>query len=209
MPVQPGESIDPEATRNRVLETAEELFYLKGITAVGIAEIAEAAGASKASLYKNFGSKEGLVEATLRQRSERVARWLHDGVATYPPGIDRVLAVFDLLAEWFRERRFRGCAMVSAAAEARAAETAPTRLARVHLQTYRDLLERCLDETGVKHAHGLARQLLMLVEGATVISAIDADPSPAVEAREAAEALVVAATSPPEAPWTWEAPQPG
>jgi AcrR family transcriptional regulator len=198
VPVRPGESINPEVTRERILDTAEELFYLRGISAVGIAEVAEVAEASKMSIYKYFRSKEGLVEATLRQRSERVARWIAEGVAAHPPGTGRVLAVFDLLAGWFAERRFRGCAMVSAAAEDRVADSVSTRLARAHLQTYRDLLVRCLDEAGVADPPPLARQLLLLVEGATIVSAIDGDPSTAADARAAAEALLVSTAAHPQ-----------
>lgn len=68
------------------------------------------------------------------------------------------------------------------------------RLARHHLQTYRDLLVGCLAEAGIADPAPLARQLLVLIEGATVISAIDGDPAPAADARTAAEALLASAT---------------
>lgn len=193
MPVRRGSMIDPDATRDRILEVSEQVFYRRGIGAVGIAEIAAEAGASKASIYKNFGSKDGLVEATLAFRSERVHRWLRDGTARLAPGRDRVLGVFDLLLEWFGEDGFRGCAMVSAAAEDRVADTSATRLARRHLQAYRDFLTDCLREAGTPDPERLARRLLILIEGATVISAVDRDPSAGADARRLAEELIDAA----------------
>ncbi|HEY3894000.1 MAG TPA: TetR/AcrR family transcriptional regulator [Pseudonocardiaceae bacterium] len=194
MPVRPGERIDPEGTRDRILEVSEDLFYRRGICAVGITEIADAAEASKMSIYKNFGSKEGLVEATLNYRSERVHRWLAEGTAQVPPGPDRVLAVFDMLAAWFREPGFRGCAMVSAAAEDRVSGAIPTRLARAHLQSYRELLTQFLNEAGAVDPGGIARRLLVLIEGATLISAIDGDPSVGADARALAEAVLASAS---------------
>lgn len=194
MPVQPGAVIDPSATRQRILSISERVFYQRGINAVGIAEIAEAAGASKASIYKNFGSKEGLVEATLSYRSERVHRWLADGTAHLVPGKQRVLGVFDLLVEWFTQDDFRGCAMISAAAEQRVSDPMIRRLARRHLQAYRDFLSQCLQDAGTRDPQQLASRLLILIEGATAISAIDGDAAAGQQARALAEELITSAT---------------
>lgn len=193
MPVRRGEPIDPSATRRRILWTSERVFYLRGINAVGIAEIAEAAGASKASVYKNFGSKEGLAEATLRYRSEQVHRWLTEGTAHLAAGEQRVLAVFDLLVEWFSQDDFRGCAIVSAAAEQRMSDPMIRRLARRHLHAYRDFLCQCLRDAGTREPEQLAGRLLILIEGATTISAIDGDAAAGQQARALAEELVSSA----------------
>jgi AcrR family transcriptional regulator len=193
MPVKPGDPIEPAATRSRILEASERAFYRRGIGTVGVAEIAAAAGASKATIYTNFGSKEGLVEATLAYRSERVHRWLAEGTAHLPPGCPRVLGVFDLLVEWYAEPDFRGCAMVSAAAEQRVSDPTTTDLARRHLQAYRDFLTDRLDEAGIRDPEALADQLLILIEGATAISAIDGTPVAGNQARALAEELLEAA----------------
>lgn len=193
MPVKPGDAIDPAATRNRILEISERVFYKRGIGSVGVADIAEAAGASKASIYKNFGSKEGLVEATLAYRSEHVRRWLSDGTAHLAPGRERVLGVFDLLLEWYSQDDFRGCAMISAAAEQRVSNPMVTGLARLHLQAYRDFLAAILAEAKVSDPGQLASRLLILIEGATVISSIDGDPAAGGQARALADELITAA----------------
>lgn len=190
MPVRPGDTLDPAATRRRILDIAERAFYRRGVADVGVADIAEEAGASKASIYKNFGSKEGLVEATLADRSERVHRWLVEGTAHLRPGRDRVLGVFDLLVAWYAENDFRGCAIVSAAAEERVSNPMVTGLARRHLQAYRDFLNDSLREADIAKPEQLANRLLILIEGATIISGIDASPDAGREARALAEALL-------------------
>jgi AcrR family transcriptional regulator len=190
MPVRAGDTIDPEATRRRILEVSERIFYDRGIAAVGVAEIARAAVASKASIYKNFGSKDGLVEATLEYRSGRVHEWLANGTAAAEAGPDRILRVFDLLLEWFQSADFHGCAMVSAAAEERATGGTATRLARQHLQKYRDFLSAELNHAGLPDAPELAQQLLILIEGATTVSAIDHDPAAARTARRLAALIL-------------------
>src|SRR3954449_11313453 len=98
MPVKAGERLDPEATKARILKAAADVFGRRGIHAAGINEVVEAAGASKLTIYKNFGSKEGLVEAVLTDRTQRVRAWHNEAVEAAPPGRAKILAVFDLVA---------------------------------------------------------------------------------------------------------------
>ena len=116
MPVSKGESIDLERTRGKVLQAATELFYRDG-THAGINELTERAGISKLTLYRHFGSKEGLLEEVLRQRSDRVVAWLKAAAEAPEDPVERVLAVFDALRGWYAEQGFRGCAIVNAATE--------------------------------------------------------------------------------------------
>ncbi|MGW1346864.1 TetR/AcrR family transcriptional regulator [Kribbella sp. NPDC002412] len=193
MPVKAGERLDPEATRARILAAASEVFRQRGIHAVGINEVAEAAGASKLTIYKNFGSKEGLVEAVLTDRTQRVRAWYQQAVDQAGTGRDRILAVFDLVAAWYAEAGFRGCAMMNAATEDRAHDGAPRRLAQEHLTFYRDLFGRLLTEAGARDPETTARQLVVVLEGATIISAVDRDPGLGAEARVIVETLLDAA----------------
>lgn len=197
VPVPAGTPLDPAATRERILRVSERVFYERGINAVGVADIAQASGASKGSIYKNFGSKEGLIEATLRYRSDLVLDWLATGTAHLPVGVDRVLGVFDLLLQWYAEDGFHGCAMVSAAVEHRASDSPATRLARAHLQAYREFLSAALREAGAAagDASMLADRLLVLIEGATVIAAIDGAAAAGEHARAIARLLLASITA--------------
>jgi AcrR family transcriptional regulator len=193
MPVKAGERLDPEATKARILKAAADVFTRRGIHAAGINEVVEAAGASKLTIYKNFGSKDGLVEAVLTDRAQRVRAWHNQAVEQADPGRDRVLAVFDLVASWYAEAGFRGCAMMNAATEDRGQDGAPRRLAQDHLTFYRDLFRRLLTEAGARDPETTARQLLIVLEGATLISAVDRDPGLGAEARVIVETLLDAA----------------
>ena len=181
MPVAKGETLEPAATRERILDTASRVFYEKGTLAVGVNELAADAGVSKVTLYRHFDSKEGLVAAFLRRRSDRVSAWLREVSDGLEPR-DRVLALFDALGEWFREPAFNGCALVNGAIEARGAHSEARAIAAAHLDRHLDLLG--------EHGEALARQLLLLVEGATTVAFVRNDPSAAQDARTAAEVLL-------------------
>jgi AcrR family transcriptional regulator len=184
MPVAKGEPLDPAATRKRILDTASRVFYEKGTLAVGVNELAAAAGVSKVTLYRHFDSKEALVAAFLRARSDRVSAWLRD-VSTGPDPRERVLALFDALGEWFAEPAFRGCALVNGAVEARGVESEARAIAAWHLERHLDLLQRLTGD-----GEALARQLLVLVEGATTVAFVRGDPRAAADARAIAERLL-------------------
>ena len=183
MPVAKGETLDPAATRAKSLDAATRLFYARGTLAVGVNEIAEAAGVSKVTLYRHFENKDDLVAEFLRRRSDRVSAWLRD-VAAQAEGPERVLALFDALEQWFAEPAFRGCALVNGAVESRGVEAAAREIAARHLERHLDLLRELTgDET-------VARQLLLLVEGATTVAFVRGDPGTARDAREVAARLL-------------------
>lgn len=195
MPVKAGTPLDPDATRARVLSTATQLFYERGVHGVGINEIAERAGASKLTIYRHFRSKDGLVAAMVRERSDQIHDWLVRNISRSPAGRERVLALFDLLTQWYGEDGFHGCLVVNASTDVRGGGGVVPEIARAHLERYRALLEDQLAAAGVGSPSSLARQLLLLIEGATVVTAIERRGQTGDDARLAAEALLDAGLS--------------
>lgn len=200
MPVKAGERLDPDATKARILRVAGQLFYERGVHAVGIQEIADRATASKLTIYRYFHSKEGLVMAVLRARSARIHEWLEQGIKDVAPGRDRIFALFDLLADWYQQEDFEGCAVMNGAIDTRGDSGLTRELAREHLARYLALLERCLVEAGVRDPTVLARQLLVLIEGATMVSSVQADERVGAETRKIVELLLDSAIPASAAP---------
>jgi AcrR family transcriptional regulator len=189
VPVTKGETIDLERTRGKVLRAAAELFYRDG-TAVGVNELAQRAGVSKLTLYRHFGSKEGLLEAVLRERSGNVVGWLREAADAPSDPVERVLAVFDALRDWHAEAHFRGCAIVNAAAENPAPDGPARRVAREHLGRHLELLQALAADTPAPDPQLAGRQLLILLEGATVVAALTGDLGAAADARRLARSLL-------------------
>ena len=151
-----------------------------------------AAGASKLSIYRYFGSKEGLFEAVVQDRSDgshgRIAARLAELGGS---GRDRLLAAFDVLLELNAERRFLGCPVINAFTDTRGRPRNPAAgIARAHLDRYRELLAPLLREAEVADPAGTAGTLLLLIEGATVVSSVENRGDALRHARRAAEALV-------------------
>jgi AcrR family transcriptional regulator len=195
VPVAKGAPLDPARTREAILESATEIFYQRGLDGAGVADLCAAVGASKETLYRHFGSKDGLIDAVLAARSDRVMRWLSDAAgAAGPDPADQLAAIFDALGTWYAERGFRGCAIVNAATQH---HDDPPRAAAVrHLGRYLDLLTDITTSAGAADPPRLARQLLMLLEGATVMADHhDTDGDTAACAKEAALLLLHQATA--------------
>jgi AcrR family transcriptional regulator len=192
MPVAKGETIDTERTRGKLVRAATELFYSNG-TGTGVNELAARAGVSKLSLYRHFGSKDGLLEEVLRQRSDRVVAWLSAAAEVPSDPVERVLSVFDALRTWYAERGFRGCAIVNAATENPLPRGPARGVARTHLARHRELLTRLAADAKVPDPALAGRQLLILLEGATIVAAVTGDRDAATDAGKLAQTLLVGA----------------
>jgi AcrR family transcriptional regulator len=198
MPVPKGTTIDPARTRAAIIEAATLVLYERGLDGVGVAELCTRLGVSKETLYRHFGTKDGLVRAVLEARSERLTGWLTEAAATAGDApADQLAAVFDALRKWYQRPAFRGCGMVNAATQHHDDEDVRALTAR-HLDGYLDLLTGIATRAGAADPAVLGRQLLMLVEGATIVAAHHhrADDT-ARQARDAALTLLASASAPP------------
>src|SRR3978361_39067 len=106
----PAPTASRPPARERLLDAANQLFYEEGVHTVGIDRIIERAGVAKASLYSAFGSKDELVRAYLEGRHEKRQARILAGLERFETPRDRLLGVFDVLAEIAASPEFRGCA---------------------------------------------------------------------------------------------------
>ena len=156
--------------RERVLQAAYDLFCRKGINAVGIDRIVAEAGVAKMSLYRHFRSKEELVLAVLELR-EKLWRvdWLEAEVERRaPPGKARLLAVFDLFAEWFRRDDYEGCLFINTLLEVHDRDNPIHAAAAEKRARIRALLRRWAEEAGIAEPEAFALKYQMLMNGAIV-----------------------------------------
>lgn len=186
-----GTAAKPSA-RERLLASANELFYREGVHTVGIDRIIEHAGVAKASLYNTFGNKEGLVSAYLASRHERTRDRITRALTRFRTPRERLLGIFDAQGEIFTAPEFNGCAFVAASAESPRGGVVE-HAADDYRAWIRTLLTDLSAEAGVADPEGLARQLHLLYDGSLLSARMDRDPSAASTAREAAAALLDAA----------------
>jgi AcrR family transcriptional regulator len=184
----------PEGSaRERLLAAANELFYAEGVHTVGIERVLERAGVAKASLYSTFGSKDELVQAYLEARAERRRRRIAERIARHDDPRARILSIFDLMGELAAEPTFRGCAFYNASAEGPRKETKAGRICADQRGWTQALFTELARDAGAAHPQHLARQLVVLYDGAMVGASMDRDPGAPAVAREMAEILLDAA----------------
>ena len=177
--------------RERVLDTAYDLFSRHGTRAIGVDRIIAESGAAKMTLYRNFGSKDDLILAFLERREERWTRaWLQAGVeARAQDPAQRLLAIFDLFGDWFATEEFEGCAFITILLEVAEPEH-PIRQACVHhLAEIRAFLAGLAAGAGVADPDGVARQWHILMKG-SIVSAAEGDRQAAARAQELGRLLL-------------------
>ncbi len=169
--------------KERILETADRLFYLRGIRAVGVDTVAAEIGISKRTLYNHFPSKDELIAAYLQRRSTQAP-------PSDKPPVDQILGTFDRLERGFASKDFRGCPFVNAVAELGAEDQSVKKIALAFKESRRLWFRDRLKQLGVADAEGLATQLQLLVDGAIALDLVRKDPSLARAAKEAAKVLL-------------------
>lgn len=167
----------------RLLDAAEQLFYWRGIGAVGVDLIADTAGVTKRTLYQRFGSKADLVGVYLQRRAHRWQSMLLAEVAATTPSAERSLVVYDVGATWAASNS-RGCAFINAWAEVGNAAGPAADVIRQEKQWMRDLFRHLVDDPAV------ADHLHLLYEGALVTGSALGDSSAFAHARQAARRVL-------------------
>jgi len=175
----------PASARERIDQTAYELFSRHGIRAVGVDTISARSGVAKMTLYRHYPSKDDLALAFLRRREELWTRsWLQQEVerrARKPA--ERLLAVFDVFEKWFRRSDFEGCSFIKVLLEHDDRGHPVRKAAETHIETVRVFLRGLAADAGVRDADAFARQLQMVMMG-SIVAAHAGDRDAARRAKE-------------------------
>jgi AcrR family transcriptional regulator len=186
-----GRTRETSEARQRILETADRLFYRDGIRAVGIDRIIAEAEVAKMSLYKHFSSKDDLILAVLKHREESVLEFFRVAMERHGKKAKNPLrAFFAALKEFFESPGFRGCPFQNAAIELADPSHPGTEFVRGHKQRFSEFLRGLVEETVGKARAKVAAAVSILVEGAIVTAVIQGNPDAADVARDAALNLV-------------------
>ena len=172
----------------RILQTADRLFYLQGIRAIGVDTIAAEIGISKRTLYNHFPSKDALIAAYLERRRAQPPPSAPPASAT--TALEQILATFETLERRFASPDFRGCPFVNAVAEVGQEDRAVKSIAKAFKESRRLWFRERLTQLGVTEADALATQLVLLVDGAIAQNLVRDDPSMARAAKDAAKVLL-------------------
>jgi AcrR family transcriptional regulator len=176
--------------RQRILDTAAELFYRDGINATGVEKLATESSVSKRTLYQHFPSKTAVVEEYLRGMGQQVADTVMHADENLPPRA-QMLAAFD--SHGADGGIFRGCPFHNAAVEAAGAMPAVHDIVRAAKLGFADWLTELAGRSGAANPRQLGNQLALLYEGAGALATSLDDPEPWARAKKAAETLIDAA----------------
>lgn len=185
---------DARTTRDRLLVAAYDAFYEKGFARVSVDAIAEAASVTKRTLYYHFESKDALAAAALEVQNDRVlaqlGRWA-PGRAISPEAVAE--ALFDDLSAWAAAPRWTGSGFTRITMELADLPGHPARAtASRHKAAFEARLAALFDEAGALRPAALARQILLLIEGAAALILIHGDRAYLDDAKAAASALAQA-----------------
>ena len=157
--------------RERILLTAHELFYADGIRATGIDRVIAASGVTKVTFYRHFPSKDDLVRAFLEHRHGVWMAWFVDALgrrdAQQRIAQGQALPVLaDVMAEWFADPVFRGCAFINSVVEVGASVAGAADIAREHKREMVEVIAGLLPDGPQRTA--IAQAAALGVDGALV-----------------------------------------
>jgi len=180
--------------RERLIDAATRLFCRYGVNSIGVDAIVEAAKTAKTTLYKMFGSKDGLVEAVLEREGRTWRAWFLnelDGAGGGP--LDRLRRIGPILKIWFGREDFYGCPFINAVAESDKSDDRMRSLAIAHKQVVLARLSALCREGGLADPDQVAHTLGIVIDGAIVAALITRNPVAADAADRACKAILNAA----------------
>lgn len=155
--------------RERILSAAYELFSQRGVRDVGVDELIARSGVANATFYRHFASKDDLVLAFLQRREQlwTIGTIVEQALEREAAPREQLLAVFDVLDEWFRRRDYEGDSFVNVLLEMGAGHPLG-RASLEHLSTVRRKIQQHAETARLRDPEGFARSLQLLMNGSIV-----------------------------------------
>ncbi|OIQ85206.1 HTH-type transcriptional regulator YjdC [mine drainage metagenome] len=177
--------------RDKILATATSLFESRGIQASGVDTIIAESGIAKATLYRHFPSKNLLITAYLREKSDRFYAWLNLRLSSKKANsLEILIELCELVEQWIMTPEFHGLPFHIASIEfpdpAHPINQYSAVLA-VELQGY---LSKIAASAGAKDPEALGQQLTILFEGAALVERLSPGVGAAKRAKNAAVTLI-------------------
>jgi AcrR family transcriptional regulator len=181
----------PASPRDRLIEAGTRLFCRYGVNSIGVDAIVEAAGTAKTTLYKVFGSKDGLVEAVLEREGRAWRAWFLDEIDGPGGSADaRLKRIGPALKRWFSRDEFYGCPFINAVGESDKADDRMRTLALAHKKIVLERLGELCRESGHAEPVAMAHTLGLIMDGAIVAALVTRDSSVADTAGRACAAVL-------------------
>lgn len=193
-----GMAASRPSTRERIVASAQKLFYEEGVRAVSLDAVAENAGVTKRTLYYHFESKDDLVAAYLEARDQPNLAFFRKCFEEAEGDVaDRTAGIFQKIARAARHPRWKGCGFLRTSAELVKLPGHPAMIAaRAHKKRVEDWLLAIFTEAGAENPTSLARQILVLLDGAFASTLLQRDAAYVEAAAKAAEQIVRAGLPP-------------
>jgi AcrR family transcriptional regulator len=177
-------------TREKILATAEQLIYQNGIHATGMDLLVKTSGVARKSIYRYFATKDDVAAAALNARDVRWMQWFKTESDKADTPRARILNMFTVLKGWFESEGFHGCAFINTAGEVGDPNDPIRQIAKLHKQKLLDYTLELTEQLNIEQPSALARQLLILMEGAITMARVMGDYSAADSARDVAQLLL-------------------
>ncbi len=177
--------------REKILNTATNLFQTQGINSTGVDNIVAVAGTTKMTLYKYFHSKEALILEVLQKGQSDFQTWLDEKLnSNSKKPSDKIQQLFDYVEEWVNSPEFIGVGFIKASAEFPNEENPIHQLSSQQSREFRLFIGRLAAEAKIKDADGLALQLSLLFEGAVQAEQMKRGSGAIKYAKKAAKILI-------------------
>lgn len=149
--------------KQKILETAHDIFYQHGFHACGVELLAREAGTTKRTLYAHFGSKDRLIEAVLNYQNEQFIKRLKKHLDNTKPEAC-IKGYLEFIQAWIQSKNFYGCIFINACGECSDEAHAPYQIAQAHKQQIRHYLQQQLN-------HEMVAELLFLYGEGLIVTA--------------------------------------
>jgi len=179
--------------KERILQSAADLFYFEGYNQTGINQIISEAKVAKASMYQHFRSKQDIAVAYLQERHEMWMNMMLDFLATKENGIEKIISSFDFLDYWLNDVNFRGCGFQNIITDLPKDQVKIPEVVVYHKKELTNWIASMLDAANKysdEEIEQLSLEIMVLIEGAIMLSQINKDNAALLAAKRCCEKLL-------------------